>query len=139
MIYVDTHRSSWRFPITASRFFGTVLVFAALSLQLAAPSPLHAIFTLIAICLKLIPAARMLRHAEDPDAAWTPDRHTALLQLHPLGQFLRARHILALTAAFVAFINPWAALPLLILSEILERQLFFQSVYAPKMPGNFGP
>ncbi|WAC18264.1 dimethyl sulfoxide reductase anchor subunit [Luteolibacter sp. SL250] len=139
MIYVDTHRSSWRFPITASRFFGTVLVFAALSLQLAAPSPLHAILTLTAICLKLIPEARMLRHAEDPDAAWTPDRHTALLQLHPLGPFLRARHLLALTAAFVAFINPWAALPLLILSEILERQLFFQSVYAPKMPGNFGP
>ena len=139
MIYVDTHRSSWRFPITASRFFGTVLVFAALSLQLADPSPLHSIISFLAICLKLIPEARMLRHAEDPDAPWSPDRHTALLQLQPLGPFLRARHLLALTAAFVVFINPWAALPILILSEILERQLFFQSVHAPKMPGNFGP
>ena len=39
----------------------------------------------------------------------------------------------------MSFIQPWAALPLLLLSELLERQLFFQSVYAPKMPGNFGP
>ncbi|MBX3742411.1 MAG: dimethyl sulfoxide reductase anchor subunit [Akkermansiaceae bacterium] len=139
MIYVDTHRSSWRFPITATRFFGTVLVFAALSLQLAEPSPLHAVAALAAILLKLIPEARLLRCAEDPDAPWSADRHTALLQLQPLGPFLRARHLLAITAAFVMFINPWAALPILILSEILERQLFFQSVYAPKMPGNFGP
>lgn len=139
MIYVDTHRSSWRFPITASRFFGTVLVFAALSLQLVEPSPLHAVLALAAILLKLIPEVRMLRHAEDPDGAWSSDRHTALLQIEPLGPFLRTRHALALTAAFVMFINPWAALPILILSEILERQLFFQSVHAPKMPGNFGP
>ncbi|RYD34088.1 MAG: hypothetical protein EOP87_09860, partial [Verrucomicrobiaceae bacterium] len=106
MIYVDTHRITWRFPITPVRFFGTVLVFAALSLALAEPSPLHSVLTLLAICLKLIPEARMLRHADDPDAAWSPDRHTALLQLRPLGPFLRARHLLALTAAFVVFIHP---------------------------------
>lgn len=34
---------------------------------------------------------------------------------------------------------PWAALPVLLVAEILERQLFFQSAHAPKMPGNFGP
>jgi len=39
----------------------------------------------------------------------------------------------------IAFIQPWAALPILLLAELLERQLFFQSVRAPKMPGNFGP
>jgi hypothetical protein len=32
-----------------------------------------------------------------------------------------------------------AALPLLLAASILERRLFFQSVHAPRMPGNFGP
>jgi len=139
MIYVDTHRSSWRFPITAPRFFGTVLLFAAFSLQLTEPSVLHSVLAIAAMLLKLAPEVLFLRKAEDPDAPWSPDRHTALLQLGPLGPFLRARFLLAITAVFVMFINPWAALPILMFSEILERQLFFQSVHAPKMPGNFGP
>lgn len=52
---------------------------------------------------------------------------------------LRSRVALALLAIFIGFIEPWAALPVLLLAELLERQLFFQSVHAPKMPGNFGP
>ncbi|HVJ45827.1 MAG TPA: hypothetical protein VM511_05530, partial [Luteolibacter sp.] len=60
-------------------------------------------------------------------------------QSRPLGVFLRARFAFATLAVFAAIAQPWLALPLLLVSEILERQLFFQSVYAPKMPGNFGP
>ena len=139
MIYVDTHRSSWRFSITAARFFGTVANFAALSIAIAEPTALHALLVTAAVLLKIVPEARIVRLAADPDAPWTPDLQTALLPTKPLGPFLRARHLLAFIAAFVTFIQPWAALPLLLLSELLERQLFFQSVYAPKMPGNFGP
>jgi formate dehydrogenase iron-sulfur subunit len=139
MIYVDTHRISWRFPLTASRFFGTVANFTALSFHLASPSPLSFGILAASIILKLIPEALILKSAHDPDAAWSPDRHSALLQTRPLGPFLRARVFFAIAAIFVAFVQPWLALPLLLISEILERQLFFQSVYAPKMPGNFGP
>lgn len=34
--------------------------------------------------------------------------------------------------------HAWLALPLLLVSEILERQLLFQAVQAPKMPDGFG-
>jgi hypothetical protein len=52
---------------------------------------------------------------------------------------LRGRIALALGAIVIGLNQPWAALPILLLAELLERQLFFQSVHAPKMPGNFGP
>lgn len=136
MIYVDTRRTTWRFPITATRFFGTSLVFAALSLTLSGLSPL---IPAAAILLKLIPEIRLARLAENPDTPWSPDIHTARLQTGPLGLIFRLRITLSLAAAFSAFLQPWTSLPLLLLSEILERQLFFQSVHAPKMPGNFGP
>jgi len=139
MIYVDTHRISWRFPLTASRFFGTVANFTALSFHLASPSPLTFGILAAAVLLKLIPEALILKRAHNPDEKWSPDRHSALLQTRPLGPFLRARMLFALIAIFVAFVQPWFALPILLISEILERQLFFQSVHAPKMPGNFGP
>jgi formate dehydrogenase iron-sulfur subunit len=136
MIYVDTHRSTWRFPITAVRFFGTAMVFAALSFTLAGATPL---LTAAAIVLKLIPEIRFARLAEDPDGPWSPDVHTARLQTGPLGIFFRIRIVLCLTAGVASIFQPWLALPLLLAAEILERQLFFQSVHAPKMPGNFGP
>jgi hypothetical protein len=101
----------------------------------------------------MIPEARMLRRPDQPpsdwrkiaettperDASpWSPNRHSARLQLGPLRRILNARVILAFLAAFVALVNPWLALPILLTSEILERVLFFKSVQAPKMPGTFG-
>ncbi len=139
MIYVDTRRITWRFPLTAARFFGTVAVFSALGYLLLHPGAAGGLALTLAVFLQLLPEIRMLRHADDPDAAWSPDRHTALLQTGPLGVFLRARFALAALASAIAFTQPWIALPLLVISTILERQLFFQSVHAPKMPGNFGP
>ncbi|MEI8341103.1 MAG: hypothetical protein WCH43_06145, partial [Verrucomicrobiota bacterium] len=92
-----------------------------------------------AILLKLIPEARLLQLGDAEDSPWSPDVHSARLQLGPLGVILRSRIALALLAIFIGFIHPWAALPVLLLAELFERQLFFQSVHAPKMPGNFGP
>ena len=139
MIYHDTHRSLWRFPLGAARFFGTVASFAALGnligdMGIAAYSLFAA-----AVVLKLIPEARLLQLSYDEYNAWSPDVHSARLQFGPLGIILRSRIALALLAIFIGFIHPWAALPVLLLAELFERQLFFQSVHAPKMPGNFGP
>lgn len=139
MIYHDTRRTSWRFALTAARFFGTVASFAALGFLIASPSSAAALLFALAIAVKMIPEARLLKTAENPDAEWSPDVHTARLQLGPLRQFLNGRILLAFTAAGVAMVNPWLALPLLLISELFERQLFFQSVHAPKMPGSFGP
>lgn len=128
MIYHDTHRTLWRFPRTALRFFGTTASFAALI-----QPPILA----VVILFKLTPELLFLRHAKEAD--WSPDQHSARLQLGPLRSVLHARIACALLAIPAAFIHPFAALPMLLAAEILERQLFFQAVQAPKMPGNFGP
>jgi formate dehydrogenase iron-sulfur subunit len=127
MIYHDTRRALWKFPRTALRFFGTTAAFATL-----AHAPLFAVI----IIIKLIPELLFLRHAGKTH--WSPDQHSARLQLGPLRPILAARIACALAAITAAFIHPFAAAPILLAAEILERQLFFQSVQAPKMPGGFG-
>lgn len=136
MIYIDTHRSLWRAPLTLPRFFGTVVAFLALGL--AAAHPLLRPLAFAAIAAKLLPELWVLRLALS-DGDWTPDRHSARLQLGPLEPFTLARLALAGLAALTVLVSPWLALPLLVAAEVLERQLFFQSVQAPKMPGHFGP
>jgi Fe-S-cluster-containing dehydrogenase component/DMSO reductase anchor subunit len=138
MIYHDTRRALWSFPRGGLRFFGTVISFAALGHAITHPASSTAVhlFGWI-ILLKLIPEILYLRHHRNE--TWTPDTHSARLQLGPLRPILIARTLLALAAIVSATLHPWWALPILLASEILERQLFFQSVHAPKMPGNFGP
>ena len=138
MIYHDTHRTSWRFRLTAARFFGTVASFATLGLLLASPSPFAMALFVIAVMGKLIPELRIIRLADDRNAEWTPDLHTARLQRGPLHLVLEGRCQLAIAALALALVQPWISLPLLLAAELFERQLFFQSVHAPKMPGNFG-
>lgn len=143
MIYHDTRRSLWRFPLGAMRFFGTVASFAALGYLIDARSdehiPVRLLLFTAAVLVKLIPELRILKQGGDEDAAWTPDVHSARIQLGPLGLILRLRIALALLSVVVSVLHPWLALPVLLLAEVFERQLFFQSVHAPKMPGNFGP
>jgi formate dehydrogenase iron-sulfur subunit len=127
MIYHDTRRALWRIDRSAIRFFGTVAAFAALG---------NPTIFIMAVFLKWLPEFLFLRHAQTPE--WSPDQHSARLQLGPLRRLLIARTIIALIAIAASFLHPFAALPFLLLAEILERQLFFQSVQAPKMPGNFG-
>ena len=140
MIYHDTRRSLWRFPLGAARFFGTVASFASLGNLIAhCGSGLAMLMFAAAVLLKLVPELRLLQLGDDEDAPWTSDVHSARLQLGPLGIILRTRVVLAFIAIVTAFAQPWVALPILLLADLLERQLFFQSVHAPKMPGNFGP
>ena len=138
MIYHDTLRSLWRFPLSAARFFGTVATFVALGSLIAYPdSSTSAVVLGFVIILKLLPELFFLRYHRSE--IWTPDQHSARLQLGPLRNILRSRIALAFSAIGAALIDPWLALPLLLAAEILERQIFFQSVQSPKMPGNFGP
>lgn len=138
MIYHDTHRALWNFRRGALRFFGTLVSFAALGVAIADPDSRLAPNLLgMAILSKLIPELFFLRHHRNSE--WSPDAHSARLQLGPLRPILVARAVFALSSIATASIQPWLALPLLLIAEILERQLFFQAVHAPKMPGNFGP
>ncbi|HEY8991206.1 MAG TPA: DmsC/YnfH family molybdoenzyme membrane anchor subunit [Luteolibacter sp.] len=134
MIYVDTQRKSWRFAITATRFFGTAAVFAALAVPMPHATPLLCVLPGFVILAKLLLVdVRGLQHALDED--WSPDRHTARVQLGPLRRVTALRLAASLLAVAAAMVSPWLALLLLVVAELTERQLFFQSVHAPKMPG----
>ncbi len=138
MIYQDTRRALWNFRRGSIRFFGSVAAFAALGNLIAQPDSAPAAFIFAAVVLaKLTPELHFLRHHREE--TWSPDRHSARLQRGPLANILRLRILLAVTAVAAAFTQPWLAAAVLLAAEILERQLFFQSVQAPKMPGNFGP
>lgn len=128
MIYHDTRRALWSFPRTALRFFSTAAAFAAIQ---------HPPLLAAAVLVKLLPELAFLRHARE--SGWSPDAHSARLQLGPLRPVLTTRIGCALLAIPAALLHPFAALPILLASELLERRLFFQSVQAPKMPGNFCP
>jgi len=136
MIYHDTHRALWKLPRTALRFFGCALSFSALSFLIEQPE--SSAFQLLfgaSVLTKLSSEIRFLRHAKSH--TWSPDQQSARLQIGPLRIFLIARITFACCAALTSLYSPWLALPLLLAAEVLERQLFFQSVQAPKMPGGF--
>ena len=136
MIYHDTHRLLWRFKLSAARFFGTLASFATLGHLIAERTGSAAVLFIIAVVLKMAPEFQILKLGEDENEPWSPDVHSARLQIGPLGVIMRARFACAMLAMIVAMIHPCVALPILLLAELFERQLFFQSVHAPKMPGH---
>ncbi len=127
MIYHDTHRALWNVKCGALRFFGTAAMFAFLF-----NPPICSLIVL----MKLGWECWFIRYAKNNH--WSPDQHSARLQTGPLRNIFILRIILALIAIPLVFIQPYAALPFLLLAEIFERRLFFQSAHAPKMPGGFG-
>jgi len=136
MIYADTRRSLWSIPLSAPRFFGTVFTFLLLGASNELPflRPLAA----AVIAAKTLPELWVI-HLASRGGEWSPLRHSGRLILGPLQNVTFWRFALAAVGMGVALFSPWLAIPLILASEILERQLFFQSVQAPKMPGSFGP
>ncbi|TVP75062.1 MAG: molybdopterin oxidoreductase [Puniceicoccaceae bacterium] len=147
MIYHDTQRPFWYFPITAVKFYGTTLGLAAaayllIATALGAASPGAFIVLFLSVGAKWILDALLLRSAWEREMS--PAKKSARLMLHPLRWSTLARMLTApagLGAACALWIVP-DSLPLaalcflLILSaDLLERTLFFRAVAAPKMPG----
>lgn len=139
MIYVDTHRTTWRLTLTGPRFFGTMVVFLAMGFALSGELLAVRGIASLVILLRLLPEARFLRKGEpnDEEIEWNADRHTALLQRGPLKAITGLRFMFAVTAALLLPGMPWLAFGLLLIAELCERILFFKSVHAPKMPGPF--
>ncbi len=139
MIYVDTHRTTWRFAITGPRFFGTMLVFTAMGFALSTESLAVHVMASLLILARLLPEACYLRKGKtcDEESKWTADRHMALLLRGPLRAIMGLRFILAVCSALLLPAMPWPGFALLLIAELCERVLFFKSVHAPKMPGNF--
>ena len=151
MIYHDTQRPFWDFPVSYGKFFGTTLILS-LSAFLMVTSivdkgvlPQLVVIVLIAFCLiKLVLETTQLRAAGQSEMA--PAKKSALLMLKPLKRMTLARYsfgvlgILSFTAVALGVLP--VALSIigfgcLLVGELLERVLFFKAVTAPKMPGAY--
>ncbi len=148
MIYVDTHRRLWRFSQTAPRFFGNALVLAAAAVfAFGFETKISLIVLGIATALKLACDARLMRPLDraDADDPLTPELHSARLLNGPLRPLFGLRIVAAIVTAFLLPVpivtgqlpawTPWLVFAGALLSELLERHLFFRAVDAPKMPG----
>lgn len=151
MIYHDTQRAFWNFPVSYGKFCGTTfgLALAAyLSVHCvvsAAHVPMVGFVAVIALfIIKMALEATQLRAATLPEM--TPAKKSALLMLKPLKLITVARYSAGVTGVFCIVGVLFGGTPgllsvsgfaLLLVGELLERVLFFKAVAAPKMPGAF--
>lgn len=147
MIYADTQRVFWRFPVTLGKFFGS-----AVGLGLAGSLSVAA-FTgeLSNVCLVGVASFFVLKFALEltqltasKSDSMTAAKKSALIMLQPLSSITASRYasgmigVLCVTALLVPSANPILGVlgfAFLLLGEILERTLYFKAVVALKMPG----
>ena len=124
-IYQTTHRTLWKSAITFPRFFGTVISFSLLFLSLNSfgTAVIFSLFTLFKVALDFM----QLKTSSLSRERTIITSHLKNISLLRVGT--------AVLASSAIFINPWFALPFLLLSELAERTLYFKAVRPLKMPG----
>jgi Fe-S-cluster-containing dehydrogenase component/DMSO reductase anchor subunit len=151
MIYHDTPRPFWDFPVSFGKFFGTTLGLA-MAAHLAiftvvsglVVSTLSIVFVIGVFLLKMFFEAGQLRAANFSEMSSA--KKSALLMLKPLRRLSIARYLMGLMgvlclvavllgASAVLFLV--SGFVLLLGGELLERVLFFKAASAPRMPGAF--
>jgi formate dehydrogenase iron-sulfur subunit len=127
MVYADTRRPFWALPLTAARFFGTVVVLGAATTALTAPQFRWP--TAAAVVAKLAWESVLTTRA-----TLTMARSNALLA-GSVGIAARLRLALAALGAVSIVFLPPAGLALLAAAEFLERFVFFRAAAPWRMPG----
>jgi formate dehydrogenase iron-sulfur subunit len=161
MIYRDTRRTFWRMKFTSLKFTGTTVLLGpatilfTMTLQslfvpgiVTLPAFRQVIvllcgFLAAAMTAKLLWEFSVFTHLKDRE--WTDMKRTALLMSGVLKRATVLRFVcgalggvlLPLLVLFRVLPPVFATgiLPLSLLSELLERYLFFTAVIPPKMPG----
>lgn len=133
MVYADTRRQLWRFPRSAVRFFGTSFLFVFLGWGLSDGAQWLSVAAAAVLVLKIALEFGVFG-SRNPQ-----DRETCVLLRGALRGLLAARlvtgglGILLLLSGSAT--GGFLSVGLLLLSEWLERLLFFRAVVAYRMPG----
>ncbi|GHC05962.1 DmsC/YnfH family molybdoenzyme membrane anchor subunit [Cerasicoccus arenae] len=142
MIYADTPRPFWRFQLTASRFFGSTMI------ALGAGGCVFGVglsaILLLGLGLIAKVAVDVVGMIEIFNADFSPDKHSALIQMKCERKVFISRWLLTVAGTVMVALSPLSAFAiggalLLIGGEVSERYLFFRAVAAPKMPGGIRP
>lgn len=125
MVYVDTKRPDWSLIKTTIRFGGTVLAFWALGMAIADGSWLW--LAVVMLSLKLgWEVGSVIRMRCD---------YGGRMHLGPLRRWSLARVLSGLGTMLLMTVWPPGAMAGLLVSEILERALYFKAVKVWRMPG----
>ncbi len=125
MVYADTRREFWQWPLTGARFAGTAVVGG-----LAVAGIWHSQWiapAVVAAMLKLL-----------AELAWLAvRRHTLAARLHsgPLRAWTAGRFLAGFAGAALFPAAPAAGAVFLVAGELIERSLFFRACPANRMPG----
>lgn len=145
MVYVDTRRRFWAWAVTGPRFFGTLLISAAMAAVVLAGHGLAVGVAVVGLLLKLAWEIRLLKHADLETETRGPLQRSAQLILGPLRR-VYAWRVMAVAAVIglllfgvaaggaVSTVTGLAVVAFLV-GELAERWLFFSAVSPDKMPG----
>ncbi len=135
MVYADTRRVLWKFPITALSMAGGTITISATAASVATSQPLVSASAILFLISRIIAVSRFTHQWRHEPPAAHPHAKSARLMYGPLSGWWQVRLFAALSAALLLFSFPLTALALVLLSEFCERLLFFKAVVALKMPG----
>jgi DMSO reductase anchor subunit len=149
MIYVDTRRAFWRSNLTFTKFFGSALLLGSAGAAALLDGEAARVFLIVAMILRTTLIGwefQQFRHAlADKN---DPTHGSALTIARLLRPLIVARAILfaasAATGLFAIGASGTASAILAVvsfvftlLSQTIERTVFFTAVIAPRMPGPF--
>lgn len=129
-LYVVPGRPAWDTPLTIVRFFATALALGWLVTGHARPGAAVAALGVAATALNWV---RLVRR---PDQAWSGSVRLELGWFRPWTA-LRVALVLVVVVGAALHAPPLALLPLLAVSEVIGRWLFFVTVVPLNMPGSF--
>jgi formate dehydrogenase iron-sulfur subunit len=133
MVYHDTRRKFWRWPVATEKFLGTTILLGAALLNLP-------IIVAVTAALKLTFELSIIWSAASRRRFGFGQSRELERTGHLLTHDLKRSYVLQLATLFLGgillpFVNPIFAFALCFISEILERHLFFVAVSPDRMPG----
>ena len=135
MVYADTRRALWKFPITTFSMAGCTLTVAATAAAWLTGRPVFCGAAMLLLMVRTLAVSRFTHCWREEDPQSHPHAKSALLMYGRLNPWWHGRLFAALAGAALIWHFPAMAFALVLLSEFAERLLFFQAVVALKMPG----
>lgn len=135
MVYADTRRALWKFPITTFSMAGGTLTVAATAAAELTGHPLLCAAAMVLLIVRTLAVSRFTHRWREEDPQSHPHAKSALLMYGRLNPWWHGRLFAAMAGAALIWHFPAMAFTLVLLSEFAERVLFFQAVVALKMPG----
>ncbi len=134
MIYADTKRPWWSVPRSSLRFYITTFASAAGLYALLSNSLSTGILASVLLGYKILTERQFI--SQNKQGNWSPLQHTARILSTKLRSTTQTRMWTAVMSCLLLPLFPAVGLIFFLVTELMERALFFQAVHHPRMPGH---